>query len=178
MSVGAVLLGATALDVAAKVQEARVRAAEAKAEQHMAEYNAGVAEQQAEARRIKGAYDQRLVVAAGRRRYGTALAQMGAGGALPNDLVLAEINRQTEKERTLIEYETMMDISRLTSRAGLYQMEAGYAKMRRKAAGTAGLLGAGATGIGGYAAMRREGYTLRGTFGEIGGYGRSLLTGF
>jgi hypothetical protein len=178
MSVGAALLAATGVQVAANIQAMRVAQAEAKAQEELAEYNAAVAGQQAEARRLKGEFDQRQVVAAGRRRYGTALSRMGASGALPSDLVLEAIAGETEKERGLTEYETMTDIAQIKSQAAIFEMKAAYAKMRGKAAGTAGLLAAGGAAMGGYTDIRRAGYTLGGIGEEITGYGRSLLTGF
>lgn len=166
------LLAGTGLMAAGQIQQGRVAAAEAKSARSIANYNAAVQEQEAEAIRAKGKFEQIRQVKEAARIKSRLRTKIAGMGALESGLLEEEQAAELELEGLLIGYEAETAARRAESQAIIDRATGKLAMRRGKAARKAGYIGAGATLLTGFgmAGMggKAPGATPKG-FGRIGG---------
>ena len=110
--------------------------AEGKSAQNIAEYNAKVAEQQAEAELAAGAFKQIRQAKKGERIKSSLIADIGGAGGVPGTgtglLLESEQADELELENLLIGYESEVSARRSESQATLDRLQGRLAKMRGK----------------------------------------------
>jgi len=110
--------------------------AEGKSEQKIANYNAALAERQAEIIGQRTTFAQIRQAQEASRIRGSLMASMGASGISPSTsgaAVLAKQAKESELENLLIGYEGMTEAAQARSQAELDRMQGSLAKQRAKA---------------------------------------------
>ncbi len=157
------LLIGTGLGVAGQLQQGAAAAAEAKSAQNIANYNAAVMEQQAEAERKAGAFKQIRQAKRGERVMSSLQAGLGMAGGLgagTSLLLESEQAAELELENLLIGYESEVSAGRAESQAVLDRLQGKLYRQKGKSLRTASYFGAGATlltGLGAAGYMRGKG---------------------
>ncbi len=109
--------------------------AEGRSAQNIANYNAAVAEQQAEAERIAATFEQQRQAEAAERAKSRTRAQLGAAGGTGSPVafdITAEEARELELENLLIGYEGEVRAGRAESQATLARLQGEAARLRSK----------------------------------------------
>ena len=161
------LLIGTGTMAAGKIQEGRVAASEAESAQNIDNYNAAVMEQEAEAIRKKGKFEQVQQAKHAARVMSTLRKDILAQGAYGSGLLEEEQEAELELEGLLIGYEAETQARRAESQAVIDRMGGQLAGQRGKSAKKAGYLGAGATiltglGMAGMGGGKTPGFTKAG----------------
>jgi hypothetical protein len=155
---GALLMAAgTGLSAYSAYQQGRYAAAQAEAQARISDYNAQVAEANAEAIKQKSIFDQLRALKKGQRRLGELRAKQGVSGAVmsegaPAD-VLAEQGFENALDVALIGYEGIVGAKRQKSIASMYRYEAANYLQQAENAKRAGLIGAGTSLLTGFGTM-------------------------
>lgn len=148
------LVAGTAVSALGQIQAGQAAAAEAKSREAMAEFNAKVAEQEAETKRRRADFEQRRQAEAAERKQGSLVAALSASGVVPS--VGAPLRIQTEQEKEseleslLIGFEGEIDRQRSLNQAALDRLQAGVFRQQGRSARTAGFIGAGSTLLTGF----------------------------
>ena len=150
----------TGLSALSKYRQGQYAAMQAKAQARISDYNAQVAEANAEAIKQKSVFDQLRALRRGERITGRLRARLGASGAVvsegaPAD-VLAEQGYENALDVALIGYEGMVKAAREKSTAGLYRYEAANYRTQARNARQAGTFGAATTLLTGFGSMAAQ----------------------
>lgn len=141
----------TAMSVAGPVVQGMAAQKSAEAQARANEYNAQIAESQAEIRAQKASKDERLLRIKGELAKGTQRAAFGAAGLVPDSgsplNILLDTQRSIEQDANTIRYNAALDEWGLGERANLYRTQASYARSAGSQAMTAGVMG-GLTALG------------------------------
>jgi len=136
--------------------------AEGKSAQNIANYNAAVAEQQAEAARQKAAFEQKRQAQQAERIKSAQTAKIAAAGGLGSPVasdLAAEQAAELELENLLIGYEGEVTAKRAESQAVLDRLQGKLAKQRGVSAARAANVGFGlqlaTLGLSAYSAFKK-----------------------
>jgi len=144
------IVAGTSLAAAGQIQAGRVTASEEQSAQNIANYNAAVMEQEAEAIRKKGKFEQVQHAKESARVMSTLEKNLLAQGATGSGLLEEEQEAELELEGLLIGYEAETAARRAESQAIIDRASGRLAGQRGKSAKKAGYLGAGATLLTGF----------------------------
>jgi len=138
-------------------RQGQYAASQAKANARISDYNADVAEANAEAIKQKSIFDQLRALRRGEKIIGKQRAKMGVSGAVmsegaPAD-VLAEQGFENAMDVALIGYEGMVGAAQQKNAASLYRFEAANYLQQAKNAKRAGKVGAATTLLTGFGSM-------------------------
>ena len=141
--------------VGSQVYQGMAASAQGKSEQNMANYNAQIQQQQADAIEKETAIKQKRQAQAAERKRSSLLAGLGASGAVttrgaPLELMAAQA-KESEQKVLDIGYEGATAASRARSRARLDIMGGKLARKRGRQKATGAYIGAGASLIGPFA---------------------------
>ena len=127
---------------------------QALAQAAMAEFNAKVAEQQAQAKRNAARFQQERQAKAGERVRSGLQAQFGASGGVPSEgiplLIEAEQVAENELENLLIGQEGEVQAQRSESQAAGFRLQSSIFKQRASNARIGGFIGAGSSLLTGF----------------------------
>lgn len=142
-------------------QQGQYAAAQAKAQARISDYNATIAEQNAEAIKAKSTFDQLRALKRGERVIGRMRAKQGVSGAVMSEgapaEAVAEQGFENALDVALIGYEGLIGSAREKSKANLYRFEAENYMERAKSAERAGWTGVGSTLLTGFGSMATQG---------------------
>jgi len=145
----------TILTVVGQLQQASAAAAQAESAQAMMEYNAKLAEREAEQERMRSLFEQGRQAEEGARVMGTMRAGMGAAGVVSTEgtplLVQAKQASELELKNLMIGYEGAESAQRYRSQAVLDRIQAKIYGQKAGAYRTGGYLNAGTTLLKGFA---------------------------
>lgn len=138
-------------------QQGQAAAAEARAQQQVAQYNAKVAEREAQAIEQKTAFEQQRQAEEAARIEGSLRANLGASGAVPSEgtplMLQSKQAAESELDNLMIGYEGQIGAGRARSQSRLDKMQAGIYSQKASNARTAGMIGAGTTLLTGFGKM-------------------------
>lgn len=169
----ALLLGGAALSAGGQIGQGRAAAAQGKAQEKIANYNAAVLDSEAKAREYKTRFDQLRHRAYANRVIGSLRANQGMSGAVmdvgtPFDVV-AEQMSELDLENAMIGYEGVNEASKLRSQATISRIQGKYAKKAGKNAQTASYINAGAGLLSTFGTMSSLGmFDKAGTYSTAG----------
>jgi hypothetical protein len=150
-------LGGAALAAAGQIGQAQAASAQAKGQEAIAQYNARVDKQNAEAATQQSLYRQQIQVNEADRLQSSLLAQAGAGGVVPTEgtplMIQAKQAAQSELDRAMIAYQGQIASRRYMSQSAIDTAQAGIYGQQASNYSTAGYIGAGSTlltGLGKY----------------------------
>jgi hypothetical protein len=151
----------TGLSALSKYRQGQYASMQAKVQARISDYNAKVAETNAEAIKQKSVFDQLRALRRGERITGRLRARLGASGAVvsegaPAD-ALAEQGYENALDVALIGYEGIVGAARERTKAGLYRYEAASYRKQARYARQAGTFGAGTTLLTGFGSMATGG---------------------
>ena len=166
---GLMMLAGTAVSAVSAYRQGQYASMQAKAQAKISDYNAMVADTNAEAIRQKSIFDQVRAVTLGRGQIGEALSELAEAKAVisegaPAD-ILAEQAYENALDVALIGYEGMVGAARQKSAASMYRNEAANYLTSAKNYAQAGKTAAWATGLSGLGKY----YLLTGFGGGGGG---------
>lgn len=144
------IVAGTGLAAAGQIQAGRIAASEEQSAQNISNYNAAVMEQEAEAIRKKGKFEQVQQAKHAARVKSTLRKDILAQGAYGSGLLEEEQEAELELENLLIGYEAETEARRAESQAVIDRASGKLAGQRGKSAKKAGYLGAGATLLTGF----------------------------
>jgi hypothetical protein len=128
--------------------------AEGKSAQNMAEYNAKLAEREAQMTEQKTAIQQRQQMEDAERRKSTMIANMGASGVVSTSgtplLIQAQQAEQDELQNLMIGFSGAEEARSLRSEATLQRLEGKQARAKGSALRTASFIGAGSSLLTGF----------------------------
>ena len=137
-----------------QLKAGQAQVAEAKSQQRVSEYNALIAQREAQAEQHRGVFAQTRQAQEAARQMSALRAGFGAAGVVPTEgapvAALAEQAAESELEQLLIGYESQLAQERLMSESELRKMEARAFRRRGKAARTASYFRAGTTLLTGF----------------------------
>lgn len=137
----------TTLGVTGALQQGAMAAAQAEAQSRLAEYNARVAEQQAESERLRTQFAQRRQSQEAQRIQSAMRAGFGMSGAVTTEgaplMIQARQVAESELENLLLGYEGQIRQQRALSEAGLERMRSRMYAGQAGGYRTAGYIGAG-----------------------------------
>lgn len=154
LAVGGALVGGLALGAAGLVQAGAAQAAAAESAAELAEFNARIAEQEAQAIEARTGFVGRRQAEVAERQQSRLRAALAASGVIPTAGAALKIQteqaKESDLEQKLISFETGVFVARAESQAALDRTQADIFRQRAGTARTAGLIGAGTTLLQGF----------------------------
>ena len=134
-------------------QQGQAAEKEAKSAQNMANYNAKVEEQKAEAIRKRAAFDQKRQAKQASEARSSLIARLGTSGGLGSPVagdLVAEQESELELENLLIGYQGEVGAKKAESQATLDRLQGSLASKKGKNLRTASYYGAGSSLLTGF----------------------------
>jgi hypothetical protein len=151
----------TGMQALSQYRQGQYASAQAKAQARIENYNAQVAETNAEAIKQKSIFDQIRALKRGSKVMGKLRARLGASGAVMSEgapaSAIAEQGFENALDVALIGYEGMVGAAQQKSLAAGHRYSASSYLQQAKYAKSAGKLGAGTTLLTGFGSMSAKG---------------------